>query len=294
MSNAVIHHPLPLLIGPDEVAGLLHTGADVVIFDATYYLPHHDKQAGEAFQKAHLPGARFFDIDEIADQETDLPHMLPDAQTFTEHLRRLGLNDGQWVVVYDQHGLFSAPRAWWMLRAMGVETVSVMQGGLPAWQAKGLPVEVGPGDLPNAMGTVTACFQPEWVAQFEDVKRVSSGERAATILDARSAPRFAGLQPEPRPGLRSGHIPGSKNLPFTKLIDDDGYFYPAERLRQTFEDLGVTTDASVLFTCGSGVTACIPALAMASLGASRVTVYDGSWAEWGDPAHDVPVAEGTR
>lgn len=286
----MMYQPLPLLIGPEDVAGLLDAGAEVMIFDATYYLPQHGRHAGEEFEKAHLPGARFFDIEEIADHDTDLPHMLPDAQAFTAHLRRLGLNDGQWVVVYDQHGLFSAPRAWWMLRAMGVASVSVMQGGLPAWQAQGRPVAVGPATPPNALGTVTARFLPEWVAQFEDVRRVSSGEREATILDARSAPRFAGIQPEPRPGLRSGHIPGSKNLPFTTLIDEAGYFYPAERLRQTFENLGVTTDSSVLFSCGSGVTACIPALALASLGAPQVAVYDGSWAQWGDPAWEMPVA----
>ena len=262
---------------------------DVRIVDASYYLPHEGLDPRTEFEAHHIPGAVFFDIDEIADTTRDLPHMIPPPEKFSARVRKLGLGDGVRIVVYDQRGIFSAPRVWWTFRLFGHEDVAVLDGGLPKWLAEGRPVEDGPADPSERHFTArTNSFMVRDLGQM--VKNVENGREQ--VLDARSRARFEGSEAEPRPGLRPGHIPNSRCLPFTDLLDSKTQtLLPTEELCRRFEAAGIDMHGPVVTTCGSGVTAAVLALGLSIAGHKDVAVYDGSWAEWGQPG-DTPVETG--
>jgi thiosulfate/3-mercaptopyruvate sulfurtransferase len=262
---------------------------DVRVVDASYYLPNEGLSGRQEYEAHHIPGAVFFDIDEIADGTNPLPHMLPPPEKFSSRVRKLGLGDGVRIVVYDQRGLFSAPRVWWTFRAFGHDDVVVLDGGLPKWLAEGRPVEdgtVSPGER-----HFTARMNSFMVRDKDQLTaNLSSGREQ--VLDARSQGRFEGRDPEPRADLRSGHIPDSLNLPFTDLLDRQTQtLLPPEALAARFAAAGIDMARPVVTTCGSGVTAAVLALGLHILGHQDVAVYDGSWAEWGLPG-DTPVAVG--
>ena len=262
---------------------------DVRIVDASYYLPHEGLDPRTEFEAHHIPGAVFFDIDEIADTTSDLPHMIPPPEKFSARVRKLGLGDGVRIVIYDQRGIFSAPRVWWTFRLFGHEDVAVLDGGLPKWLAEGRPVEDGPADPSERHFTArTNSFMVRDVDQM--VKNLEKGREQ--VLDARSRARFEGSEAEPRPGLRPGHIPNSRCLPFTELLDPRTQtMLPAKELCRRFEAAGIDMHRPVVTTCGSGVTAAVLALGLSIAGHKDVAVYDGSWAEWGQPG-GTPVATG--
>lgn len=261
---------------------------DVQVIDATWFMPGEGRRGRDAYAAGHIPGAVFFDIDEIADRSTDLPHMLPSPEAFAQAAGRLGLSRDAAIVVYDGQGLFSAPRVWWTLRTMGFAKVRVLDGGLPLWRSEGREVETAlPAPAPT---TVTPALEPGLVRDLEAV-RAALEHRDIQVVDARAGPRFRGEAPEPRAGLRSGHMPGACNLPWNGLVGPDGRMKPAAELRAAFEGAGVDLARPIVTTCGSGVSAALLALALARLGREDVAVYDGSWTEWGGRA-DVPVATG--
>ena len=251
---------------------------DLRILDASYYLPDTGRDARAEYSAGHIPGARFFDIDEISDSRSELPHMAPPPEKFISRMRALGVGDGHQVVVYDGAGLFSAARVWWTFRLMGKTDVAVLDGGMPKWRAEGRPVE----DLPPVLRDrhITVSRQAHLV---RDVTQVAAAAklRDHEILDARSPERFRGEEAEPRPGLRGGHIPGSKNLHYRALLNADGTMKDTAGLRAAFAAVEADLGKPVIATCGSGVTACIIALALERLGHRNHSVYDGSWAEWG-------------
>ncbi|MEZ5828244.1 MAG: 3-mercaptopyruvate sulfurtransferase [Hyphomicrobiales bacterium] len=266
------------LIETDELERELDA-PDMVIIDATWYMPDEGKDARAEYLAEHIPGAIFFDIDEIADTKSALPHMLPPPEKFSSRMRAMGIGDGQRVVVYDRQGMFSAPRVWWMFRVMGAEDVSVLNGGLPKWRSEGRPLMTGE-PAPRTSRHFTARRNLDLLRDVDDMKTLIH-DKSATILDARSPDRFAGKAPEPRPGLRSGHMPGAHNVPYGQLINMDGTLKPGDQLNSLFEAAGVDPHKPVVTSCGSGITACVLALALAETGHRRTSVYDGSWAEWG-------------
>lgn len=279
--------PSPL-ISTDALADTLG-GAGLVIIDASFFMPGSPRDARAEFVAGHIPGAVFFDIDEISDHSSDLPHMLAEPHDFATHVRRMGVEPDSRVVVYDSAGVFSAPRVWWNFRAMGHDAVQVLDGGLPKWVAEGRPLEVGWPE-PPPHGEFKSHPRPDLVRAMAQVRdALASGE--AQVVDARAEPRFGGEAPEPRPGLRSGHMPGALNLPFQKLIAVDGTLAPSATLRQAFKDAGVDLTRPIVTSCGSGVTASILALGLSVIGRDDVAVYDGSWSEWG-AREDAPVATG--
>ena len=261
---------------------------DLRILDGSMYLPGSDRDARAEYDAAHIPGARFFDIDEISDLRSDLPHMVPPVEKFMSRMRAKGIGDGHQVVVYDSNGIFSAPRVWWTFRLMGKTDVAVLDGGLPKWLAEGRPTEDMPPVIRDRHMTVSR--QADMV---KDVTQVAAAAKLGDwqIVDARSAARFKGEAPEPREGLRSGHIPNSRNVPFTDLLDADGTMKDEEGLKAVFEAAGVDLAKPVISSCGSGVTAAIIDLALARLGHPRHAIYDGSWAEWG-MYNDLKIATG--
>jgi thiosulfate/3-mercaptopyruvate sulfurtransferase len=261
---------------------------DLRVIDASWYLPAMGRNARAEYQAGHIPGARFFDIDEIADTRSDLPHMAPPVEKFVSRMRAMGIGDGHQVVVYDGVGVFSAPRVWWTFRLMGKADVAVLDGGFPKWLAEGRPVE----DMPPVQRDRHITVQRQ-AGLVKDVTQVAQAAKLAdhTIVDARSAGRFRGDEPEPRPGLRPGHIPGSVNLPYAELLNPDGTMKPAEALRAAFAGAGVELARPVITTCGSGVSAAILNLALERLGHRNHALYDGSWAEWGMYG-DLPVERG--
>ncbi|HEY3694214.1 MAG TPA: 3-mercaptopyruvate sulfurtransferase [Phenylobacterium sp.] len=261
---------------------------DLRIVDATWFMPGDGRSGIGEHRRAHIPGAVFFDIDAVADPAAALPHMLPTPGAFAEAAGRLGLSRQAATVVYDGQGIFSAPRVWWTLRAMGFPDVAVLDGGLQAWLAEGRPVAAGDAVPPPA--TVTPAFDAGLVRNLGDVQAVlASG--AAQVLDARPAARFRGEAPEPRAGLRGGHMPGACNLPFASLIGEDGRMQGKAELAAAFAGAGIDLGKPVVTTCGSGVSAAVLALALAVLGHDRAAVYDGSWTEWGGRA-DTAVVTG--
>lgn len=265
-----------LLVSVDWLAAHLRA-PDVVVVDATWHLPTANRNAQEEYMAAHVPGALFFDIDAIADTASGLPHMLPRPEAFSSRMRRMGIGDGQRIVVYDSYGLFSAPRVWWTFKTMGVRDVVVLDGGLPAWIAAGHDVEEGPGRRPERH--FTARLDNSAVRDFQAMQSLlAAGD--AVVVDARGPGRFRGEEPEPRPGLRSGHMPGALNVPYSALIED-GRLKQPEAVRTAFEAAGVDLARPIVTTCGSGVTAAVLALGLATIGKRNVSLYDGSWAEWG-------------
>jgi thiosulfate/3-mercaptopyruvate sulfurtransferase len=275
------------LVSTDWLAAHLRD-PDLRILDASWYLPDAGRNPRAEYAAAHIPGARFFDIDEISDQRSALPHMAPPVEKFMSRLRAMGVGDGHQVVIYDGAGLFSAARVWWTFRLMGKTDVAVLDGGFPKWRAEGREIE----DLPPVVKDrhMTVSRQNQLVKDVTQVAH-SSKLREAEILDARSAARFKGEAPEPRPGLRSGHIPGSKNVPFSTLLNPDGTMKSVPDLRATFQAAGVDLAKPAITTCGSGVTAAVLSLALERIGHRNHSLYDGSWAEWG-MYDDLPVEKG--
>ena len=264
-----------------------HLGApDVHVVDASWYMPGEERDGEAEFQDRHIPGAVFFDLDLIADTESGLPHMLPSPEKFEATVSKLGLGDGNRIIVYDGAGLFSAARAWWMFRVFGHDDVAVLNGGLPKWLREGLPMESGPARPKERR--FTARMNHPLVRELDQMRRnLESGHEV--VVDSRGSARFSAEQPEPRPGLRAGHIPGSINLPFETLLEaESGTVLPAAALAQRFAEAGVDLSKPITTTCGSGVTAAIVALALHLLGHENTAVYDGSWAEWGSRA-DTPI-----
>lgn len=258
----------------------------VRVIDATYHLPTAKRDPRAEYNAEHIPGAAFFDVDGISDPNNDLPHMIPKPADFAAAASALGIGNDHHVVCYDSHGLMSAARAWWMFRLYGHDRVSVLDGGLAKWKREGRPVDGKP--IAPTKTDFVARFRPELVRLKEEVK-TNIASKAAQVLDARSAGRFRGTDPEPRAGLRSGHIPGSCNLPYNQLVNPaDQTVLPAAELRAKFQAAGIDPAKPVITSCGSGVTACVLALGLHLVGADNVAIYDGSWSEWGLPG-DTPV-----
>lgn len=258
----------------------------VAVFDATLYLPNEGKDARAEYEAGHIPGARFFDINEIADPDTDLPHMVPAPGRFARLAGALGIGNATLCVFYDQRGIFSAARGWWLMGLFGHDNAVVLDGGLPKWRREQRPIETGPGDAPSP-----ATFRPD----FRATRLRGIGDMLANVkhqrelvLDARAAARFAAQAPEPRPGMRGGHIPGAASLPFTELLTQDFTMLPPEALRARLAAAGADGSRPIVTSCGSGVTATVITLALARAGLPTGAVYDGSWSEWGGRA-DTPV-----
>ncbi len=271
MSNLISTSDLAKLIGQ----------YDVIILDASWHLPSAKRDAKAEFTRAHIPGARFFDIDMISDRSSTLPHMLPSAEQFQQQVRALGVSDNSKIIAYDAAGLFSAARCWWMFKGFGHDQVFVLDGGLPRWRVEKRALESG---LPLAAsaGDFVARFHPEMLATMDDV---ATGNHQ--IADARSPTRFRGEEPEPRPGVKPGHIPGAKNLHYASLLNSDGTMKTTDAIRARFKDSGIDIAKPVTTSCGSGVTAAILTLALTELGVKNHKLYDGSWAEWGASGREV-------
>jgi thiosulfate/3-mercaptopyruvate sulfurtransferase len=262
---------------------------DLLVFDATKYLPNEPKDGRTEFRKAHIPGAGYFDIDEVADPDTDLPHMVPTPGRFALLMSRLGVSNTSRVVFYDQKGLASAARGWWLMGLFGHDNAAVLDGGLPKWQREGRPTEAGDPATPHA-----AVFRPDYRgARLRGIGDVLANTRsqAELVLDARAAGRFTGEVPEPRAGMRSGHIPGSASVPYTDLLNADGTFKAPAEVKARLLAAGADGSRPVVTSCGSGVTACILTLGLRLAGLPEGAVYDGSWTEWGGRA-DTPIAVG--
>ncbi len=263
---------------------------DLVVLDGSWHLPTAGRNARAEYEEEHIPGALFFDIDEISDETSSLPHMLPSTVKFAGRMKRMGIGDGMRIVVYDSVGMFSAARVWWTFRVMGHEDVAVLNGGLPKWKAEGRPVTSEPTP-PRSQRHFTPRLNASLVRDLQDVKRIiESG--SAQIADARSPGRFAGAEPEPRPGLRIGHIPGSRNVPYSRLLNPDGTLKSPDELHRVFTEAGIEPMKPVVTTCGSGVTAAILSLGLALIGQPDSGLYDGSWSEWGREDAGTPVEQG--
>ncbi|WP_339760940.1 3-mercaptopyruvate sulfurtransferase [uncultured Sulfitobacter sp.] len=261
---------------------------DLRLLDASWYLPDMGRDPKAEYDAAHIPGARFFDIDEISDARSDLPHMAPPAEKFMSRMRAMGVGDGHQVVVYDGAGLMSAARVWWLFKLMGQDNVAVLDGGMPKWVAEGRKTEDMP-PIPRDRH-MTVRFQNQLIRDVTQVAQASK-LKDPQIVDARAAGRFRGDDPEPREGLRPGHIPGSRNLPYTDLLNADKTMKSVDAMKAAFEAAGVDLSRAVITSCGSGITAAVLGLALERMGHKSWSLYDGSWAEWG-MFPTVPVATG--
>ena len=286
MSNAKITSPL---VSVQWLANNLDA-ENIVILDASMKPVGVTSNPDSVEEPSYIKGARRFDFDnEIRDKNTDLPHMMPSPEFFTEEMQKLGVDKDSAIVVYDRVGVYSSPRAWWMFRAMGHGQIAVLDGGLPAWKKAGFAIEEQPEKIAERRGNFVARPQSELFCDASHVLKALSDPRYA-VLDARSNGRFNGTEPEPRAGLRPGHIPNSINLPYAHIVVD-GYVLPVTKLDSVFSKL-IKKEQKLIFSCGSGVTACITALAAELAGYSNIAVYDGSWSEWGLPSSGLPVEKG--
>ena len=268
----------------------------LVILDASWVLPEEaapGTDVREEFEEEHIPGAQFFDIDEVADKNAPLPHTAPDAETFARAVGEMGISNDSMVVIYDTYPPFAAPRAWWLFRLFGHDNVRVLDGGLEAWQLAGFDTEEGPAK-PREKAVFTPHYRPELIADAGQVKEALE-KGLPQVVDARSPGRFSCTEPEPYPGVPSGRMPGAINAHYARFLNIDGTVKTPEELRHEFADAGVDLNKPIIFTCGSGVTACMPALAAAELGHENWAIYDGSWREW-SALPDVPklLAEDER
>ena len=267
-----------------------HLGSpDIAIVDASWHLPAAKRDAGREFAAGRIPGAQFFDIDEISDTASPLPHMLPSPEKFSSRMRKMGIGDGKRVICYDAAGLFSAARAWWMFKVFGHDDAAVLDGGLPKWKAEGRPLDDGPALKPQERH-FTARYQAMMVRDMKEVAAaIKSG--AAQVADARGAPRFRGEEAEPRPHVRAGHMPGARNVHYATLLRPDGTLKAPDEIAAIFAAAGVDISQPVITSCGSGVTAAILSLGLTLTGARHHALYDGSWTEWGGTP-DNPVVTG--
>ncbi|MFO1089718.1 MAG: 3-mercaptopyruvate sulfurtransferase [Hyphomicrobiales bacterium] len=252
---------------------------DVEILDASWHLPTEKRDPKAEYLAEHIPGALFFDIDDICDTDSPLPHMLPKPEKFAQRVRRMGLGDGKRIVVYDTQGLFSAARVWWMFKVFGHNDVAVLDGGFPKWKREERPVEEGPPPKRQERH-YTARYQAMLVRDKGEVLEAMK-KRTAQIADARGKPRFTASEPEPRPGVRGGHIPGAKNVHYASLLNPDKTLKSPSEIRKVFEAAGVDLKKPIITSCGSGVTAAILTLGLSMIGHNDNALYDGSWAEWG-------------
>jgi thiosulfate/3-mercaptopyruvate sulfurtransferase len=260
---------------------------DVVILDCTLFLPVEKRNALAEFREEHIPGAHYFDIDEIADTNNPLPHMMPSAEKFSARVRKMGIGDGTRVICYDTQNMYSASRVWWMFRVMGHEDVAILNGGLMKWTDEDRPLDSG-DSIQRVEPHFTARLNRGLVREFDDMKRIVANN-GMQIVDARSIDRFTGKAPEPRDVPRLGHIPGSISLPFTNIVNRFGVMKSPEEIREVFAAAGIDAARPVVATCGSGVTACMIALGLAILGHEHTAVYDGSWAEWSETSEPAEI-----
>jgi thiosulfate/3-mercaptopyruvate sulfurtransferase len=278
--------PFPAVVSTDWLATALGRPG-LRVLDGSWYLPGSGRDAAREYTEGHIPGALFFDLDAVSDPSASLPHMLPRGDAFAEAMSALGLDDSDDLVVYDGSGVnLSAPRVWWTFRTFGHDRVAVLDGGIGKWRREHRPIEVRPVLLPP--GRFTAHLNPEALRDLAAVRaNITSG--AEQLVDMRPAGRFTGAEPEPRPGLRGGHVPGSMNLPYQELVSPDGTVLPAEGLSRRLAQAGIDPSRPVVATCGSGTSACALVLALHLLGYPNTAVYDGAWAEWGSRP-DTPIS----
>ena len=275
------------IVSTDWLANALKQESQSIrLFDATFHLTDKTRDAQQECRDEHISGAQFFDITRIADTTSALPNTVPSAAIFEASVGKLGVNNDHTIIAYDRYGLMSAARVWWLFRYFGHNNVAVLDGGLPKWLAEGKPVHSD--DVQYPQGIFTATVQSQLLRSATQVHDIVTGV-GPTIVDARAAGRFAGNSPEPREGLRAGHIPGSVNLPYNALLNSDHTFKSAEQIEAAFNDAGVNPHEPIVTSCGSGVTACILALGLAQLGAHQTAVFDGSWTEWGSTM-SLPIA----
>ncbi len=281
------HSAKDWIVDTDWLANHLQA-PDLVIFDGSWYMPGSDRDPKAEYLESHIPGTLFFDIDDLVDEQSDLPHMLPSTVKFASRMKKMGVGDGARIVVYDTNGLFSAARVWWTFRAMGHDEVAVLNGGLEKWIAEDRQVDDGPAP-PRTERHYTPRLNAELIRDLDDMRGLL-GNDSVQVVDARPNGRFSGRDPEPRPGLRQGHMPGAKNLPFNQVLNADGTMKSRQELMELFRNVDINPRRPVVTTCGSGITDSILSLALAVVGQTNAPVYDGSWAEWGKD-NGLPVAQ---